>query len=64
MMPTLGRTMLPLEKAAEYVRQLRRLAADLPGKKFEAPVDVDGLEERYRLAAIDQEISGPATKPQ
>lgn len=49
-------------KAAEYVRQLRRLAADLRGKEFEAPVDADGLAERYRLAAIDQEISGPAAK--
>jgi hypothetical protein len=50
-------------KAAEYVRQLRRLAADLRGKEFEASVDADGLSERYRLAAIEQEIAAPAAKP-
>jgi hypothetical protein len=47
-------------KAAAYVRQLRRLAADLRSKEFEAPVDADGLAERYRLAAIEQEIAAPA----
>ncbi len=40
-------------KAAEYVRQLRRLAADLRAKEFEASLDVDGVLERYRLAAIE-----------
>jgi hypothetical protein len=50
-------------KAAEYVRQLRRLAADLRGKEFEAPVDADALAERYRLAVIEQEIAAPAAKP-
>lgn len=43
-------------KAAEYVRQLRRLAADLRGKEFEASLDADSLAERYRLSAIEQEI--------
>jgi hypothetical protein len=43
-------------KSAEYVRQLRRLAADLRSKEFEGSVDADGLMERYRLAAIEQEI--------
>jgi hypothetical protein len=50
-------------KAAEYVRQLRRLAADLRSKEFEASVDADGLAERYRLAALEQEINAPAPKP-
>ena len=50
-------------KAAEYVRQLRRLAADLRSKEFEASMDADGLAERYRLAAIEQEINAPAAKP-
>ncbi len=43
-------------KAAEYVRQLRRLAADLRAKEFEVSLDVDGVLERYRLAAIEQEM--------
>jgi hypothetical protein len=43
-------------KAAEYTRQLRRLAADLRGKEFEAAVDADVLAERYRLAAIEGEV--------
>ncbi|MGA2594818.1 MAG: hypothetical protein ABSH32_33380 [Bryobacteraceae bacterium] len=50
-------------KAAEYVRQLRRLAADFRGKEFEASADADVLAERYRLAAIEQEIGAPAAKP-
>jgi hypothetical protein len=50
-------------KAAEYVRQLRRLAADLRGKEFEAPVDADALAERYRLTGLEQEITTPAAKP-
>jgi hypothetical protein len=41
-------------KAGEYVRQLRRLAADLRAKEFEASLDVDGVLERYRLSAIEQ----------
>jgi len=44
-------------KAGEYVRQLRRLSADLRTKEFEAAVDADGLLDRYRLAAIEQEMS-------
>jgi hypothetical protein len=40
-------------KAGEYVRQLRRLAADLRAKEFEASLDVDGILERYRLGAIE-----------
>jgi hypothetical protein len=43
-------------KSAEYVRQLRRLATDLRSKEFESSVDADSLAERYRLAAIEQEI--------
>ena len=43
-------------KSAEYVRELRRLAADLRSKEFESSVDADSLAERYRLAAIEQEI--------
>ena len=45
-------------KSAEYVRQLRRLALDLRNKEFESSVDADALAERYRLVAIEQEISG------
>jgi len=51
------------KKAGEYVRQLRRLAADLRTKEFEASVDADALLERYRLSALDQEITAPAAKP-
>ncbi|HYL72914.1 MAG TPA: M14 metallopeptidase family protein [Bryobacteraceae bacterium] len=45
-------------KVGEYVRQMRRLAADLRSKEVEANVDGDGLLDRYRLAAIEQEL-GP-----
>ena len=51
------------KKAAEYVRQLRRLSADLRSKEFENSVDADLLAERYRLAAIEQEMAAPASKP-
>jgi hypothetical protein len=44
-------------KAVQYVRELRRLTADLRVKEFEAPVDADGLLERYRLAALEREIA-------
>jgi len=37
------------KRAAEYVRQLHRIAADLRAKEFEAAVDADVLAERYRL---------------
>jgi hypothetical protein len=33
-------------KAAQYVRRLRKLAADLRGKEFEAAVDADALLEQ------------------
>jgi hypothetical protein len=46
-------------KTAEYVRQMRRLAADLRAKEFEAAVDPDGLLERYRLTSLEQEIAPP-----
>jgi hypothetical protein len=42
-------------KAGEYVRQLRRAAADLKSK--EAAGDLEALWERYRLAAIEQEMA-------
>ncbi len=44
-------------KAVEYLRQLRRIAADLKSKEFESSLDRDALLERYRLAAIEQEIA-------
>jgi len=50
-------------KSAEYVRELRRLATDLRSKEFESSVDADALAERYRLPAIEQEITVPAAKP-
>jgi hypothetical protein len=40
-------------KAAEYVRQLHRVAADLRAKEFEAAVDADVLAERYKLSASE-----------
>src|SRR5262249_35071266 len=49
-------------KSAEYARQLRRLAADLRAKEFDLSLDAEGLAERFRLAAIEQEI-GAAAKP-
>jgi len=49
-------------KAGEYVRELRRLAADLRGREFENSLDADGLLDRYRLAALEQEITTPAKR--
>jgi hypothetical protein len=50
-------------KAGEYVRQVRRMASDLRGKEFESAVDADGLLERYRLAAIEQEMAAAPARP-
>jgi hypothetical protein len=47
-------------KAAEYIRQLRRLASDLRTKEFESSLGMDTLLERYQLPALEREI-GPAT---
>ncbi len=41
------------KRTAEYVRQLRRLAADLRTKEFDPAVDADALLERYRLATTN-----------
>jgi hypothetical protein len=49
-------------KAAEYVRQLRRVAADLKSKEFESSLSQEGLLERYRIAAIEQEIAAALSK--
>jgi hypothetical protein len=46
-------------RAAEYVRQLRRLAADLRSKEFEASADISEIAERYRLSSIEADIVGP-----
>jgi hypothetical protein len=51
-------------KAAEYVGQLRRLAADLGSKEVESLSSPDALLQRYRLAAIEQEMSGVSRRPQ
>jgi zinc carboxypeptidase len=50
-------------KVGEYVRQLRRLAADLKTKEFDSSLTSDGLFERYRLAAIEQEINAAVSSP-
>jgi hypothetical protein len=50
-------------RAGEYVRQLRRMATDLRTKEFEAAVDAGVLAERYRLAAIEQEIAAGPSRP-
>ena len=50
-------------KAAEYVRQLRRVAADLKSREFESSLSQDGLLERYRIAAIEQEIATVLASP-
>jgi hypothetical protein len=50
-------------KAAEYLRQVRRLAVDLKSKEFEGSLSPDALLERYRLAAIEQEITPPPRSP-
>ena len=49
--------------AGDYVRQLRRMAADLRAKEFEGAVDAGVLAERYRLAALEQEIAARLTGP-
>ena len=50
-------------KVAEYVRQLRRLAADLKSKELDSSLTSDGLFERYRLTAIEQEINAALSLP-
>ncbi len=50
-------------KAAEYVRQLRRVASDLKSTEFESSLSQDGLLERYRIAAIEQEIATVLASP-
>jgi hypothetical protein len=49
-------------KVAEYVRQLRRIAADLKSKEFEAALDINALMERYQLTAIEKEIAAALSK--
>jgi hypothetical protein len=51
------------KKAGEYVRILRRMAADLKTKEFKSSLNNDGLLERYRLTAIEQEISTVSSRP-
>ena len=46
-------------KATEYVRQIRHLAEDLKGREFESSATSDTLLERYRLSAIEREITSP-----
>ena len=50
-------------KAGEYVRQLRRLSADLRSKELESTLNVEGLSERYRLSSIQQEVVAAGSKP-
>jgi hypothetical protein len=50
-------------KTAEYVRQLRRAAADLKSKEFESSLNQDGLMDRYRIGAIEQEIASALSSP-
>jgi hypothetical protein len=45
------------QKGGEYVRALRRAAADLKVKEFEPAVDDEAFWERYRLGALEQEIT-------
>jgi hypothetical protein len=48
-------------RVSEYVRQLRRMAADLKSKEFESSIDRDGLLERY-VTAIEQEVATALAK--
>jgi hypothetical protein len=50
-------------KAGEYVRQLRRLSADLRSKELESTLNVEGLSERYRLSSLQQEVAAAGSKP-
>jgi hypothetical protein len=50
-------------KIGEYVRQLRRLAADLKSKEFDSSLTSDGLFERHRLTAIELEINAALLLP-
>jgi hypothetical protein len=50
-------------RAGDYVRQLQRMATDLRAKEFEAAVDAGVLAERYRLAALEQEIAAGPSRP-
>ncbi len=45
------------QKGGEYVRALRRAAADLKTKEFEPAVDDEAFRERYRLGALELEIT-------
>ena len=47
---------------SEYLRQLRRAAADLKSKEFESSLENEAFLERYRLAAIEQEIAAVSSK--
>jgi hypothetical protein len=50
------------KKVGEYVRQLRRVAADLKSREFESSMNQDALAERYRLIAIELEIAAAASR--
>jgi len=51
------------KKVGEYIRQLRRVIADLNSKEFESSVDDSALLERYRLAVLEREIPTTSSKP-
>lgn len=51
------------QKAADYVRQLRRAATDLRSKEFESSVDENAFLERYQLNSLESEISNSPAKP-
>src|SRR5215510_13452311 len=51
-------------RVGEYLRELRRIGSDLKAKEFESSLSLDGLLERYRLTAIELEVTtgAPRTK--
>ncbi len=55
---TIGMDDATRRKAAEYLRELRYVTADLRTKEFENSIDSDGLLERYHLTALEQDITG------
>src|SRR5262249_37134834 len=51
------------KKAADYIRQLHRLAADMKSREFESSIDADGLLHGYGLPVIEEEITTGALRP-
>jgi hypothetical protein len=50
------------KRVGEYLRELRRIASDLKTREFESSLSQDALLERYRLTAIELEVTSAAPR--